>query len=296
MHTLIYGLVGCVLCLASCDKPKNHEIVAPLENNGKPVYQGDAKFTSKSGAAVTSSTSVQEDSDPAVRRTVEAMNKVFQLASKDIGAAIAECNTIMTNLDDLEPDGTRKYPPELFMMLSGKLREGAFGPKCLFDSEQSLNSLKFIAESDLEPSVKAHFLVLSSAATQGDPSASAKVLKAAVNNTPNQEALSSIVTDVASIDPKLAIQELSRHQWTPAFSKATARLYATYVMNDPENGSRAVNELPKDSQAYQWASAGVFQAIRGAEPEAGAMWRAQINDPDAAAFADSLTYMMKVQR
>jgi hypothetical protein len=67
-------------------------------------------------------------------------------------------------------------------------------------------------------------------------------------------------------------------------------------MNDPENGSRAVNELPKDSQAYQWASAGVFQAIRGAEPEAGAMWRAQINDPDAAAFADSLTYMMKVQR
>jgi hypothetical protein len=293
MRSIIHATIGGIILLTSCKKqelPSAHNKLEP-----QPLPPSDNSLSRKA-RDIAPENLISSDIDPIVQRTKIVLDRVTLLASQDVGRAIAACNEFMLEIDILEPDGSRKYPPELFRMLSGKLRQAVFGPRCLFDSEDSIQKLYSIAKSDLERSVKDDFLALASAATNGDSIASARVLKAAIPHTSNPDALAAIVTDVAATAPQLAIQELFAQPWKPYFSKATARLYATYVMNDPENGSKAVNELPKDSPAYQWAAAGIFQAIRGAEPEAGATWRSQISNPEAAAFADSFTYMMKVER
>src|SRR5690606_25711733 len=125
---------------------------------------------------------------------------------------------------------------------------------------------------------------------------SARVLDAALGVAENPAVIASIVTDIARVDPELAINKLLRETpWRDTYGKATSRLFATYVMENPEEGSAAANLLPKDSEAYQWAAAGIVQVIRGADPEATAKWKAEITDPKAAAFAESFTYMMNVR-
>ena len=221
--------------------------------------------------------------------------KARNLLPQDIDKAIALCNNSILEYDTQESDKQSDSPINLHSVLSSVIYESIFGSRCLLN-ENERKKLTAIAASNLDEKIKNHLLVLCSKGTQGDADASAKVLEIAKGTVQNPQVIAPIVTDIAIKDPPLAIKTLLSEKWRPEYSKATARLYSEYIMKDPEAGSKAVNELARDSEAFQWAAAGLVQTIRGVDPEASVDWRKQITDAEAGHFADALTYSMKIDR
>lgn len=294
MQPLIIKILGVALLILpiSCGKRNEENISAVKSGHIEPPKSTATEAIETIPAPKISQPPPHplETLPPDLLKMRDASIKIRTLAKTNLTSAIAECNKLMSS--ELNSD---ENTLQLHHVLANALYAGLFGERCLFDQKQT-EILKSVVLSDLVDPVKAKLLVQSSAGTQGNAEASDKVLKIALEFSNDPSALASIVSDIAQTKPDVAIASLSSVPWRAEYGKATSRLYATYIMEQPEKGSIAVNQIPKNSAMYQWAAAGLIQAVRNVDTEATAHWRSEITDPEALEFADSLTYDMKISR
>lgn len=170
--------------------------------------------------------------------------------------------------------------------------DGTFGFPCPF-TQNHLDSLELILNSDLPQSSKSHILKLCSAGTAGKIDAGLKLMTIAEKHNADEKTIATIVQAIARLDPVKAVDKFGSLPWKPEYGIATSRLYAEFIMKDPLQGSKAVADLEKTSEQYQWAVAGLYQAIRAIDPDSAAKWRMEITNQNAARFADSLSYSLR---
>jgi hypothetical protein len=225
--------------------------------------------------------------NPGLRKARIAFVRVTGLAKESLAEAIRACNEEMGAYTQT-PLPQNALPLE--SVLASSIYETCFGRQCLFVGD-SAGKLRNILKSDLTEPVKEALLKLSSAAGEGNPEISSNVLKIALEHSKSPTVFASVIADIVRVSPDMAVEILENRPWKPEFSIATSRLYAEYVILDSQKGSAAVADLSKESPAYQWAAAGIVQAVRGTDPEAAEKWMGEITDSEAAVYAKSFTYI-----